>query len=439
MTVTRAHVARPGRPQHPAGPPARASAPARHRAPTRWRAIVGAAAASALLCTLILSATIVAWRLSRPAPVIVCGTDPLQAAAVAGLADFAQWLHREDATGFVGEVGWPSGPDADSWNALADTWYRAADAIGLPVTAWAAGQWPANYRMAVYRTGGAGSTLDSAGGQAAVVEAHPSTARYPRGVALAGGSFGSADPGFSNLSPGRYGPDYSYENDAAYAYLAGRGVRLVRLAVSWERLQTRPFGPLADAEVDRVRTAVTRAAAAGLTVVLDLHGYGDYALGGPDGVRRVVLGGPELPADALADLWSRLAAATAGLPGLIGFGLLNEPSRLAAKGRDAALVWERAAQQSVDAIRRAGARQTLLVSGYAQMAPGDWGRMHPHAWVRDPLRRVAYEAHDYFDQDNSGRYRTAYADEMARFAATAPLCRRLVPLLRPPFTARRSA
>jgi hypothetical protein len=394
-----------------------------------------------VLCGLTLSATVVLWRLTVPAPAVVCGADPLQAQTLAGLAHFSSWLRREDAAGFVGEVGWPSGPDAAQWNALADAWYRAADAIGLPVTAWSAGRWPASYRMAAYHPGGGGSALDTAGAQAPVIEAHPSTASYLRGVALASGSFGTgeANTAFSNLAPGRYGSDYTYADGPSYAFLTGRGVRLVRLAVSWERLQTRPFGPLAEAEVARVRAAIGQAGAAGLAVVLDLHGYGDYALGGPDGVRRVTLGSPDLPGGALADLWSRLTAATAGLPGLAGYGLLNEPSRLAAKGRDAAVIWERAAQQAVDAIRRAGGRQALLVSGYAQMSPADWGRLHPHAWIRDPAGRVAYEAHDYFDRDNSGRYRAGYADEAAHSPTSTPLCQRLLPLLRQPLVARRSS
>jgi endoglucanase len=209
--------------------------------------------------------------------------------------------------------------------------------------------------------------------------------------------------------------------------------------VSWERIQTQPFGPLAPAELTRVRTAIGDAATAGLSVVIDLHGYGDYALGGPDGVRHVLLGSADLPTTALADLWSRLASALEGLPAVVGYGLLNEPSKLAAKGRAAAVIWERAAQQATDAIRRTGSRRTLLVSGYAQMAPADWGRLHPHAWIRDPLARVAYEAHDYFDRDNSGRYRAGYADEAAHAAASTPMCQRLFPLLRHPFIARRSS
>jgi hypothetical protein len=382
-----------------------------------------------VLCAVALSTVVVGWRLQRPAPVVVCGTDALQANALAGLAHFSAWLRREDASGFVGEVGWPSGDDGERWNALGEVWYRAADAIGLPVTAWAAGRWPPNYRMTVYRSG---STADTAGPQAPVVEAHPGTGTYLRGVALAGGSFGTGEgsPAFSNRNPGRYGSDYTYEDAGFYAFLAGRGIRLVRLAVSWERLQDRPSGPLVAAELARVRAAVGQAAAAGLRVVLDLHGYGDYALGGPDGVRRVPLGSADLPTAALADLWARLARATADLPAIVGYGLLNEPTKLAAKGRDAALIWERASQQAVRAIRGTGDRRQVLVSGYAQMSPADWGRLHPHAWVDDPARRVTYETHDYFDQDNSGRYRAGYAEETARAATSAPLCQSLVPMIR---------
>src|SRR5262245_28649226 len=99
-----------------------------------------------------------------PAPPVasrLCTADPVQAKAVAGLANFARWLRRHDASGFIGEVGWPSTRDGAQWNALAETWYTAADRIGLPVTAWAAGPWPADYPMAVYRPGAGPSTAQS--------------------------------------------------------------------------------------------------------------------------------------------------------------------------------------------------------------------------------------------------------------------------------------
>ena len=389
---------------------------------------------SRLVLVLLAGLITIPWRV-RPPERLVCASDALQAKAIAGLANFADWLQRNRTTGFIGEVGWPSNLDSRQWNELADIWYEAADSIGLPVTAWAAGSWPAEYPMAVYRPRSRESDVDTPGPQAAVVERHLSTAGDLRGVALAAGSFAASDTnfGFASGNPGLYGRDYTYETAGSYTYLAARGVRLIRLAVNWERLQPKPFGPLSASEVARVRLALERAGRARLTVVLDLHGYGDFAAGGVGGgqIRRLTLGSPQLPTTALADFWRRYVRAVANQPAVVAYGLLNEPTRLASTGRAGALIWERAAQQSVNAIRRAGSEVPVTVSGYMPMGPLAWGQMHPRAWIHDPLDRVAYESHAYFDSDGSGHYWASYADEL-RLAEQAArprpaLCHRLTP------------
>ncbi|GAA3457355.1 glycoside hydrolase family 5 protein [Dactylosporangium matsuzakiense] len=370
---------------------------------------------------------------------VLCVGDDVQARAVAGLANFSAWLRRNRATGFIGEIGWPGDRDAAQWSRVAEAWYSAADAIGLPVTAWAAGAWPANYPMAVYHPVAQGLQVDVAGPQARIVERHGSTPGYLRGVNLAAGSFAASDSngGFGTGNPGRYGQDYTYETPSSYGFLAGRGVRLVRLAVNWERLQPRPFGPLDATELARVRTALGHAHAAGLAVIIDLHNYGDYALGGgrAGALRMLRLGQFELPTTALADFWSRMSRAVDD-PAVIGLGLLNEPTRLAADGRAGALIWQRAAQEAVDAIRATGDRRAILVSGYIPMGPPSWGEMHPVAWIRDPAHRVAYESHAYFDHDGSGHYWMSYADELRSVTWPAPArCQPLTPLGRQVLTA----
>jgi sugar phosphate isomerase/epimerase len=358
-------------------------------------------------------------------PDSVCGEDALQARALADLVSYASWLDRNGVRGFVGEVGWPAGPDSERWNALADTWYRAADKLGLPVTAWAAARWPADYRMGAYSA--SANTLDTAGPQATVLQAHRGTRDLLRGVVLAGGSFGSADvnDAFHAGAPGRYGYDYSYENAASWDYLAARGVRLVRLTFAWERLQPMPNGPLDHDAVARLSTAVENARRTGIAVVLDLHGYGTYAAApavGGTTPRRLVLGSPELPAASLADFWSRLVAETKGNPAIYGYDVLNEPTSLAARGDDGAALWEQISQLAVQAIRRAGGTGAVLVSSYGETAPGAWGRMHPKPWINDPLNHVRYDAHVYFDADNSGHYADRYDVELSRVAADQDGC-----------------
>ena len=395
--------------------------PARHHSVPPRRRIAGRIliAAATAVC-LGGAAAFVVPRLLHRNPPRVCATDAVQARALDDLAAFAGWLNRNAVPGYVGEVGWPGGgADAAAWAGVAQVWYDAADAIGLPVTAWAAASWPAGYPMAVYRRSAGSTAIDSPGPQAAILEAHPSTRGYLRGVVLAGGSFGSP----TGAHPGRYGYEYSYENAPGYAYLASQGVRLIRLTLSWERLQHRPGGPLDTAELSRLHTALGLAHANGIAVVLDLHGYGTYA-----SPSHLVLGSAALPVERLADLWSKLAAATGDEPAVTGFDLLNEPVRLAAHGADAARLWERASQEAVDAVRATGSRQYIAVTGYGQTGPGHLGDLHPRAWISDPVQRTVYETHAYFDSDSSDHYATNYAAELGRLPSAGHTCRALAAL-----------
>ena len=109
--------------------------------------------------------------------------------------------------------------------------------------------------------------VDAADVQAAVLERHASSGAALRGVNVAGAEFGAPQieptSSFSNRDPGTYDTAYHYDTQATFDYLAGRGVKLVRLPVRWERLQREPFAPLDAAEVARLRAALSRAGQAG--------------------------------------------------------------------------------------------------------------------------------------------------------------------------------
>ena len=342
-----------------------------------------------------------------------CQRDALQVQVRHELSSYLGWLKQNRAKGFVGEVGWPGNRDAARWNAVGRAWYDVADAADLPVTAWAAGWWPADYPMAIYRATSPGLPMRQVGRQAAVVERHAAAGEPARGVADAGGAFGAEAAGYSAEQPGVYGEAYAYPTPRSMAFLARRGLSLLRVAFTWERIQPRLGGPLSDAELTRLRSTVRSAHAAGLSVVLDLHNFGRYRVASPDGsVDERVLGSPELPASDLADVWRRLAEAFKGEPGIWGYGLMNEPHDLPGP-RGGAATWEQASQRAVDAIRGVDDRTQLLVAGASWSRVADWTTTHPRAWITDPARSVRYEAHQYFDEDGSGTYRDGYAATLA--------------------------
>lgn len=247
-----------------------------------------------------------------------------------------------------------------------------------------------------------------------MVEAHPSTRRYLRGVAVAGGAFGfpANDPTsrYSNVSPGRIEVDYHYDRPGSLVFLRSRGHRLARIEFRWERLQPQLFGDLDPSELARV-TAVTRAAGtAGMRAVLDMHNYGAYYLhDGTQGARRP-LGSAELPIEAFEDVWRRVAAAFRTEPAVEALGLMNEPVGLSEPdGEAGSRVWEEASRRVIAALRGDGERRLLMVAGYLYSGVQTWRRYHPRPWVDDP--RIRYEAHHYWDLEHDSTYDVRYAVE----------------------------
>ncbi|SOD57360.1 Cellulase family 5 [Pseudoxanthomonas wuyuanensis] len=216
------------------------------------------------------------------------------------------------------------------------------------------------------------------------------TARELRyaGVNLAGAEFNSSS------KPGTLYKDYLYPGESDYAYFASKGMNTVRLPFLWERLQPQANAALDATQLSYLHTAVNRAKARQMSVVLDVHNYAKY-----DGKRI----GNDLPDAVFADLWRRLASEFKDDDAVI-FGLMNEPN-----GVDA-VAWARAAQAGLDAIRETGARNLVLVPGTAYTGAHSWnsiwygGVSNAEALlaINDPADRIAFEVHQYLDNDYSG-------------------------------------
>jgi Cellulase (glycosyl hydrolase family 5) len=332
---------------------------------------------------------------------------------------FVHWLERYDVRGYVGEFGWPSRPrrDAGRWAGLAERWLDQLDQHDVWATQWATGEWWGPYKLAVYGDERRPPGLDTAHVQATTLEHHLAS-RGLAGVNVSGAEFGTPPSlaptsSFSSAHPGQIGDDYHYDGRRSFGFLARRGIELVRLQFRWERIQRQPGGPLYAPEVCRLSDAIGRAHRAGLRVIVDLHNYGDYYLEADGhGVRRP-LGSEELPLSALADVWRRLAQRLGHQPGVLGWGLMNEPAGLPGSGeRSPAEQWEVASQGALTAIRSTGDRHLVLVQGYSWAGAQTWPRVHPDPWIHDPAHRFRYEAHHYWDRDSSGTYAHSYAAEV---------------------------
>ena len=208
-----------------------------------------------------------------------------------------------------------------------------------------------------------------------------------RGVNLSGAEFGKI--------PGRPNTDYTYPGEAALQRVARLGMSAVRLPFRWERIQPELSGPLDLMELARLDETIRQAEAAGLVTILDLHNFAYYA--------KRQLGSPDLPATALADVWSRLASHYRNRPKLV-FSIMNEPYDIHSAS------WAAIQNAAIAAIRKTGARQLILVTGTAYGGAHSWTSDLPIGnngrdllGVTDPLDRYAYDFHQYLDADFSGR------------------------------------
>jgi endoglucanase len=215
-----------------------------------------------------------------------------------------------------------------------------------------------------------------------------------RGVNMAGAEFNPT------RLPGKLFKDYTYPSAADLRHFAEMGANTVRLPFRWERVQRTPGGPLDAGEVGELTKVVATARELGVCVILDAHNFGTYA--------RQPIGSPEIPLGAFSDFWLRMREAFPD-PEHVAFGLMNEPAKAARAD------WARAAQDVLTALREAGAKHLVLVSGAGWSGAHDWSAKHSglsnadaFAGLKDPLGRSAIEVHQYADRNHSGTRRECF-------------------------------
>lgn len=224
---------------------------------------------------------------------------------------------------------------------------------------------------------------------AAASTAHAAPLEW-RGISLSSAEWGEKLP-----FPGVYGKDFVYPSVASTAYYQAQGMNLMRIAFRWERLQPTLNGDFDATELARLREFVDGTTARGLHVLLDPHNYATF--------KEVRIGQPGVPVAAFADFWRRLALQFKGNDKVL-FGLVNEPHSLPTE------TWADAAQAAVDAIRAAGATNPITLPGNGYTGAWSWfeGKWYGTAnaevmgRVHDPLDRMLFEVHQYFDKDGSG-------------------------------------
>lgn len=340
--------------------------------------------------------------------------DALHNRVRSGLRTFNNWLAANGERGFIGEAGWPDDINGEAlkWNALADAWLIDADAAKLPFTEWATGEWYSGTYFSMYEKTSGSQSLNTTNTQAAILEAHPTTPNYLRGINNPGGEYGGpntdATSDFSNHNIGIYNTTYHFDSQATFDYFASRSNALVRIPFRWERIQ-RNLGQALDAtELQRLQDAVTRARNAGLKVIIDMHNYGayyPYDSSQNKGVRRAI-GSTQVTTNDFADVWRRLSAVFKSDDSVF-YGLMNEPVNMGSVD-----AWKNASQAALTAIRNNGDNKLVLVGGYNWSGVTQFPVQHSTGWIDDPENNFQYEAHHYWDSDGSGGYANSYSTEV---------------------------
>ncbi len=234
-------------------------------------------------------------------------------------------------------------------------------------------------------------------------------AQHRRGVNVAGAEFGQ-----SNL-PGTVGRDYTFNSENTFRYFANKKLGLIRLPLQWERLQHTPGAALDPAYLAGVKSEVAWAKAHGAEVILDIHNFGRYSAGSGGALQTYIIdnrtsdGTVKVSTADLADLWVRLSSEFKYERTVYAYDLMNEPHDMG-QGN-----WKATSQAVLNAIRANQDDKLVLIPGDSWSSANRWVSVHDASgWIEDPANNFAYEAHQYFDSDESGAYRSTYDAELAR-------------------------
>lgn len=215
------------------------------------------------------------------------------------------------------------------------------------------------------------------------------------GVNLASANFGKQ---YSDW-PGTYGVQYVYPAPAELDYYQRKGLTLIRLPFSWQRMQPTPDGPLDAAQVAHMQAFLDAARKRGLHVVLDAHDFGRYHPFDDS----TVIGSAKVPIPAFQDFWTKMAAQFGNDPAVYGFDIMNEPHDMGG-----ARVWPAAAQAAVNGIRTVDKTTPIMVEGDNWANAATWQTYNGDLNIDDPSHEIVYEAHEYFDANGSGNYVQTY-------------------------------
>lgn len=254
------------------------------------------------------------------------------------------------------------------------------------------------------------------------------------GVNLASASGGSV--------PGTFGKDYIYPKMQDLYYYKAKGVRLIRFPFRAARVLEDLDGEALDydqtnSDIKAMKAVVDEAERLGMWVFLDAHDYAERTINGT----QHKLGDEVYTAEKFARMWKMIAEAFKDNKNIWGYDLQNEPKVSAA---NLVPIY----QAAINAIRTVDTKAQIIVEGANWASAYEWiygnrsDKLYPEypstvdwsykassnwdlANLVDPQNKIVFEAHGYFDKDNSGTYQKGYqeVDFRKRFAPFLEWCK----------------
>ncbi|MBH3439810.1 glycoside hydrolase family 5 protein [Pseudomonas lutea] len=213
------------------------------------------------------------------------------------------------------------------------------------------------------------------------------------GLNMAGAEFAGT------VLPGINEKNYIFAKEETFKNWSARGIRLVRFPILWERLQPGLGYSLDQTYASLISRSLDYAHKYNIRVILDLHNYARY--------RGHIIGTSSVPYYRFENVWNRIAQKWGSHPAIYGYDIMNEPN-------GAVAYWPTAAQYAINGIRQADKAHLIFAEGNAWASAERWP-----VWsdslkdLKDPVNKLIYEAHVYFDADGGGSYTQLSADSLS--------------------------
>jgi hypothetical protein len=191
----------------------------------------------------------------------------------------------------------------------------------------------------------------------------------------------------------------NYPTKAYYwNYYNGKSLNLIRVPFSWEGVQPTLGGPLNTTALASLDKAVSLAAADGMQAILDMHNYDRYTTS----TGTYVIGTGTVTYADYQQVWQLLAAHFAGETGIYAYEIMSEP-------HDDNGTWvTTTAQDGVDGVRQGDTTHFIIVDSDSYAGGQAWMANNQNLNVTDPVNRIIYSAHTYWDSNDSGAYNGSY-------------------------------